>query len=515
MAKDPVDRYQSARGLLHDLERCLRERRGFEIPPFDLGQEDIPEHLEIPDRLYGRAREVGQLLEAFERTRQGGAELLLLDGPSGIGKTALIESLQPELAESAGYFTTGKFEQFRSNVPLLGLTQALSRLIDRLLIEDEGRINRWKQRLSDGLDSTAAVLVPLIPPLVHFVGPQHEAPELGAIESRNRLLLALGRLISLIAATEHPVVLFLDDLQWSDPISLRVIEHFIAVADAKGLLLIGAYRSDEVDAEHPLRGVAGRLKDTTEIHLEPLSTTAVTELISDALHVEMSKAHELATSLAGRTDNNPLLVRQFLLLLERDGALFHGANGWTWSTDAVRKSKIPSDALGMIRAKLEQLSAQQRMVLAAATCVGSRFEVASLAAALQENPADLLPHLIALTDEGLLALTDTEVCFTHDRIEEGARHWLESESERQYHKRLGKHLLATTSDEQFRERLYEIVEHLNWTIEDESDGARLLQLANLDLEAGQAGLQASAPTMAEQHLGAGLRALKRVEELQP
>ncbi|PRQ06871.1 AAA family ATPase [Enhygromyxa salina] len=511
LAKDPIDRYQSALGLLHDLERCQRDRKGFEIPTFELGLGDASARLELPDRLYGRAAEVERLSEAFERACAGRAEFLLLHGPSGIGKTALIQSLQPQLADREGYFAAGKFEQFRSNVPLLGVTQALSRLVDRLLIENEDRLDEWKRRLSEELDSTASVLVPLVPGLEHLLGAQPDALELGALESRNRLLVALGRLVATIAAPEHPVVLFLDDLQWSDPISLRVIEQLVTASGAKGLLVIGAYRDEEVDDDHPLRALAHRVEDTVEIELGPLSAAAVTELIVDALKVDRERATELAGSLAGRTDNNPLLIRQLLVLLEQDGALTRGPGGWTWSADAVRKSGIPSDALGMIKAKLERLSPALREVLAAAACAGSRFDLSGLAAALERRPADLLPDVVSLADEGLLTLSDSVVCFTHDRIEEGARHWLDRDRERRYHQRIGRFLRDTVPEAQLHERVYDIVDHLNRTIETETDPERLWELAELDLLAGQAGLRASASTMAARHLEAGLRALERAD----
>ncbi|WP_146660867.1 AAA family ATPase [Enhygromyxa salina] len=511
LAKDPIDRYQSAQGLLHDLERCQQERRGFEIPSFELGLGDASERLELPDRLYGRKSEVERLSQAFDRACAGGVEFLLLHGPSGIGKTALIQSLQPQLADREGYFAAGKFEQFRSNVPLLGVTQALSRLVDRLLIEDEERLEAWKQRLSEELDSTASVLVPLVPGLEHLLGPQPDALELGALESRNRLLVALGRLATTIAAPEHPVVLFLDDLQWSDPISLRVIEQLVTASDAKGLLVIGAYRDEEVDDDHPLRVLAKRVEQSVELELGPLSTAAVSELIADALKVDKVRAAELAGSLAGRTDNNPLLIRQLLVLLEQDGALTRGATGWSWSADAVRKSGIPSDALGMIRAKLERLSPELREVLAAAACAGSRFDLSGLAAALERRPADLLPDVTSLADEGLLTLSDSVVCFTHDRIEEGARHWLDPEHAQHYHRRIGRFLRDTAPEAQLNERIYDIVDHLNRTIETEDDADRLWELAELDLLAGQAGLRASASMMAARHLEAGLRALERAD----
>ncbi|NVB36873.1 AAA family ATPase [Pseudenhygromyxa sp. WMMC2535] len=513
LAKDPIDRYQSARGLLHDLERCQRDRQGFEIPTFELGQGDASEHLELPDRLYGRKAEARRLSVAFDRAARGGVELLLLHGPSGIGKTALIQSLQPQLADREGYFATGKFEQFRSNVPLLGVTQAFSRLVSRLLIEDEERLESWRHQLRTKLESSAAVLVPLIPELVHFVGPQPDPVELGALESRNRLLVALGRLAATLAAPAHPVVLFFDDLQWSDPISLRVIEQLVTASDARGLLVIGAYRSDEVEDDHPLTGLARRV-GVAELPLMPLSTSAVTELICDALKVDRYDASELAASLEGRTDNNPLLIRQLLTLLAQEGALSRGPEGWTWSPDAVRKSGIPGDALGMIKAKLSRLSPAQREVLAAATCVGSRFEIDGLAAALEMRPADVLPHVAALADEGLLALSDSEVCFTHDRIEEGARHWLDPVLEQAYHRRIGSYLHEGAPDGQLAERLYDVVDHLNWTIDSEEDPDKLWEIASLDLQAGQAGLRASASAMAARHLEAGLRAVTRAEILE-
>ncbi|PRQ04171.1 Blue-light-activated protein [Enhygromyxa salina] len=509
LAKDPIDRYQSARGLLYDFERCQRERHGFEIPSFEVGLGDASERLELPDRLYGRSTEVERLSEAFERACRGQAELLLLHGPSGIGKTALIHSLQPQLAEREGYFAAGKFEQFRSNMPLLGVTQALSRLVDRLLIEDEDRVEAWERRLSEELDSTASVLVPLVPELEHLLGAQPDALELGALESRNRLLIALGRLVATIAAPEHPVVLFLDDLQWSDPISLRVIEHLVTASDAKGLLVIGAYRSEDVGADHPLRGLAQRVDEVLELELLPLSAVAVTELVCDTLKVGFERAAELAGSLAGRTDNNPLLVRQLLVLLEQEGALTRGPSGWTWSADAVRKSGIPGDALGMIKAKLERLSPELREVLAGATCVGSRFDLTGLAAALERRPVELLPHVTSLADEGLLALSESEVCFTHDRIEEGARHWLDPEKELRYRQRIGRFLRDNTPDAQLHERIYEIVDHLNRTIEAEDDAGRLWDLAELNLQAGRAGLRASASMMAARYLEAGLAAVAR------
>ncbi len=437
--------------------------------------------------------------------------MLLIRGEPGAGKTALVDEVQRPLAGLGGYFVAGKFELHRHDVPFLALRQALEMLAELLLVEDDEHLERWRSRILDEVGSLGRVLLELAPKLKGILGPQPPSVELGPLESRDRLLVAVSRLLAAVASTDHPLVIFFDDLQWSDSASLRLLEHLLVEVRPPSLLLIGACR--DVDETHPLAVFLEQLeaKDRApaSIELGPLSPDDVTRLLAHALRTDRERARGLAASLAGRTHNNPLLIGQLLAFLADEGLLERGSQSWSWDDEAIRRAGIPEDVVGAVQAKVARLPRQLRDVLVAASCVGSRVDLPSLAAALCVKSIELLPHLEALCDEGLLTRSRDGYRFSHDRIEEAAAQELEPERQRTYHGRVGRFRRRNTAETDLADRVFEIADHLNWTVASESDPAVLLDLARIDHLAGVKAIRSAAYVAAERYFAAGIEALER------
>ena len=254
LAKRAEDRYQTAAGLEHDLRRCLIEWEAqARIDDFPLGKKDTPDRLLIPEKLYGREREVETLLAAFDRVVTGGKpELVLVSGYSGIGKSAVVNELHKPLVPPRGLFASGKFDQYKRDIPYATLAQAFQSLIRPLLSKSEDELRKWRDALHEALDPNGALIVELVPELKHIIGEQPPVPELPPQDAQGRFRLIFRRFISVFATPEHPLALFLDDLQWLDAATLDLLEDVLSRSDVKHLLLIGAYRDNEVDSTHPL-----------------------------------------------------------------------------------------------------------------------------------------------------------------------------------------------------------------------------------------------------------------------
>ena len=331
LMKRADERYMSAQGLLADLQACEEQHRNTgTITSITLGQHDRPENFEIPERLYGRSHELKQLLDVFNRVHEAGSALVLVAGYSGVGKTSLIQHIRASVVESAGYFTSGKYDQLERPNPYSAILQAFMELLKQILTETDTEIEQWKQRILAALGVNAQVIIEVIPELELIIGKQPPVPELKPVESQNRFNFYFQKFIAALARPERPLVLFLDDLQWASAASIRLFESWVTGINMNGLLMIGAYRDNEVDATHPLRSAIRELREAgealIEIELQPLDIDSVNCIVQDSLGRSTEDSRSLAGCVHKKTEGNPFFARSFLRSLYEEGQLHFDFN---------------------------------------------------------------------------------------------------------------------------------------------------------------------------------------------
>src|SRR5262245_42354639 len=356
LAKRAEDRYQTAAGLESDLRRCLTEweaqRR---IDDFPLGEQDKPDRLLIPEKLYGREREVDTLLAAFDRIVNGGApELVLVSGYSGIGKSSVVNELQPVLVAPRGLFASGKFDQYKRDIPYATLAQAFQSLIRPLLGKSDEDLAPWRDALREALGPNAGLIVDLVPDVKLIIGEPPPVPELAPHDAQRRFQLVFRQFIGVFARPEHPLALFLDDLQWLDAATLDLLGDLLSRSELRNLLLIGAYRDNEVTAAHPLMQKLDVIKaagaNVKEITLEPLAREHLGQLIADTLRCESERSAPLAQLVHDKTGGNPFFAIQFISSLADEGMLSfdHDAARWSWDLDRIHAKGYTDNVVDLL-----------------------------------------------------------------------------------------------------------------------------------------------------------------------
>ncbi len=522
MAKNAEDRYQSAAGLLADLEhirRALAEHGA--VPDFALGQADHSDRFILSAALYGREDAARALLDAFERACAGSNELVLLAGPAGIGKSALVREIHRPMVRHRGYFISGKFDQFGRDTPYSALAQALRELVLRILGEPESRLVGWRRNLQAALGPNARVVLDVVPDLGRLLGPQPPVPEVPPAEAANRFHGTLRALIRAFADERHPVAIFLDDLQWSDLATLKLIEDLVGDPDLPHLLWIGAYRDAEVPPEHPLERTRGALQAAgaavSTLILPPLHQTQIARLIGDTLRCGDEPAAALAGLIHRRSEGNPFFVRTYLQSLHDQGVLqFDPARGgWAWQHARVLQATIPEDVVDLVARRIAGLAANTQSSLLAAACIGARFELHLLAQITGQTPAAALAALWPAVQTGLVRplgdeykyLVDeqrsVEFEFVHDRIQQAAYGLIPADERPRRHLDLGRILLAGRGPAAGDAALFAIAGHFTHAGALVRDPALRLQIAAIDLDAGRRAKVSTAYHSACSYLAAG------------
>jgi predicted ATPase/signal transduction histidine kinase len=493
LAKVAEERYQSAEGLRADLERCRDGLLRGEPEDFPLGIHDVPTRFQLPQRRYGRDMQAAALLQSFERVaRHGRPELILVHGYSGIGKSSVVHELHKPVVRQRGFFLSGKFDQFQQDIPYSTLAQALRGLTQQLLSGTDEELARWREQLLDTLEGQGQVLVDVVPQWELILGKQPPVQELPPAEAQHRFNRVIRRLLGVFATTEHPLVLFLDDLQWADLASLQLLQHLLTHPEAPPVLLLGAYRDNEVGPTHPLslaleavRKANGRM---TDLPLEPLTLEDVQQLVADTLP---GAGADLIGPLAGlaleKTGGNPFFLLQFLLRLNQDGLLVRTAEGtWRWDAEGVRAKGYSDNVVDFMAGKLRQLPQGTQHLLRLAACVGNTFSprillVISHMTESAEVEKDLEPAL----QEGLLMCVGPEQYrFLHDRIQQAAHALIPEDQRKAVHLHIGRLLLASLSPEEVHEKLFDVVGQLNAGAELIDDPEERHRVARLNAEAG-------------------------------
>jgi predicted ATPase/signal transduction histidine kinase len=508
LAKIPDERYQSAGGLQHDLERCLREWQATgRIAPFRLGDRDTSDRFVIPQRVYGRDVEYAALRAAFERAADGGGcELLLVSGNSGIGKSAVVSELRRPVVGRQGAFVSGKFEQFKRDIPYLTVIRAFRELTLDILAESGERIRTWRRRLETALGPNGQLVVDLIPQVGLIVGPQPPVPELPLGEAEKRLRMVLRQFVCAFADREHPLVVFLDDLQWADGPSLNLLGDLIASPDTRHLLLVGAHRDNELGQSHPLGQALDRLRAgggaVRDIVVGPLPQDELARLIADTVHRPPAEVAPLARLVRAKTGGNPFFAIHFLTALHRKEliAFDHREGRWSWDMTRIRAERHTDNVVDLMVGKLRELPPETQRALTVAACIGAIVDAQTMAAVLG---LDAEPVLRAALEADLLLRTDQAYRFPHDRVQEAA-YSLIPESERPAtHLRIGRTLLHRARPDELPDRVFEIVNQLNRGVDLITARDERERVAELNLLAGRRAKDSAAYPSAIRYFAAG------------
>jgi predicted ATPase/signal transduction histidine kinase len=538
LSKAAEDRYQSASGLKADLRECLVQLAATgHITSFPLGRHDRGHGLLIPQKLYGREVETATLLSAWDRTNLGAAELVLVSGYAGIGKSALVHELYKVMAGRRAHFIAGKFDQLNRSVPYASLAQAFRELIRHLCAERAEMLAVFRRKLTNALGQSGQVLVDLVPELELVIGRQPSVPELGPTESQNRFNLIFQNFLRVFTTAEHPLVLFLDDLQWADLASLRLLSLLLSDPESGYLLVIGAYRDNEVDAGHPLSAAKAEIRKAgtriVEIILEPLHLPDVNQLIVDALGCDTQRAAPLAQLVFDKTQGNPFFINQFLLSLYKDQWLtFDAASGsYRCDLEGIQKAAITDNVVDFMTRKLQRLAPTTQRILTLAASIGYQFDLKTLSTIyekpLAETAADLWEALgenvvlpldneyrflhaaLDPTGEGALPLEDINVSykFLHDRVQQAAYSLIEDDRKEELHLRIGRLMLGQRDPGEGDENLFDVVKHLNRGAARITEPSERVSLARLNLTAGRRAKASAAYELALGYFGAGMSLL--------
>ncbi|MCG9886108.1 MAG: trifunctional serine/threonine-protein kinase/ATP-binding protein/sensor histidine kinase [Cyanobacteria bacterium] len=532
MAKNAEDRYHSALGLRHDLQRCLTAwSQTATIETFELGQRDLSDRFLIPEKLYGREAEIETLLAAFDRVASGASELMLVAGFSGIGKTAVVNEVHKPITRQRGYFIKGKFDQFNRNIPLFAFVQALRDLMGQLLCESDLCLAQWREKILGAVGKNGQILIEVIPELEAIIGQQDDAVELSDNAAQNRFNLLFQRFIAVFATTEHPLVLFLDDLQWADLASLQLLK--LLMGNCNCLLVLGAYRDNEVSSTHPLILTVEDLKKTdaiavNTITLAPLAFTDVNALVADTLNCGTALATPLAELINRKTQGNPFFTTQFLKALYEEQHIRFNRSHRHWECDIaqVNALAITDDVVEFMALQLRKLSEETQQALKLAACVGNQFDLATLAVISEQPSAPIAIALWQALQTGLILATsqvykffqgpqppDLENSvnltyrFLHDRIQQAAYSLIPDEQRAALHYKIGQLLLNHFSGPHREERIFDIVGHLNLGVSLITDAGERLDLARWNLMAAQKATASSAYDATLQYLDQALELL--------
>jgi PAS domain S-box-containing protein len=568
LAKTAEERYQSAYGLKADLQECLTQlQANGRISEFAIARHDISDKLQIPQKLYGRESDVETLLATFDRVALGSTELILVAGFSGIGKSALVNEVHKPIVRQRGYFISGKFDQFKRNIPLDSLVQAFSDLMRQLLTESEDRIATWKAKLLEAFGVNGQVIIDVIPEVELIIGKQPPATELSPTEALNRFNLLFQKFIRVFAQAEHPLVIVLDDLQWADSASLKLLELLITDTDTRYLLIIGAYRDNEVNSVHPLMLTLDEIRKTgasvNQIVLTPLDLTNLNCLIADTLNCSLERSYSLAELVLHKTQGNPFFTNQFLKSLYSEGLLTfeYTSASWQWDINQVRAMTVSDNVVEFMADKLQNLKKNTQQVLKLAACIGNQFDLNTLAVVHEKSPVETAIDLWESLREGLIlpigddykflatdlvadrvnellvtpeplafidkssVITSTVTSITsvkksvapsvanisyqflHDRVQQAAYSLISEADKQAIHLKIGQLLLQSTTSEEREEKIFDIVNQLNFGVELIAHQTDRDELAQLNLIAGRKAKAATAYEAAVKYLTTGMTLL--------
>ncbi len=513
MAKTAEEGYQSANGVRADLAECLRQLDTGKIEDFAIATQDLANRFQIPEKLYGRESEISTLLAAFARVaatelNSSPTELMLVTGYSGVGKTTLVQEIYKPITEKQGYFISGKFDQFQRNTPYSAVVDALADLVKQLLGESKTRLNRWRNKLLTALGINGQVMVDVIPEVELIIGKQPKLSKLTATAAQNRFNLVFKNFIRVFCDSKHPLVIFLDDLQWADSASLKLIELIMLDSELNHLFLIGSYRDNEITPVHPLSITLDKLRRegaiVNQIVLKPLAVQQIKELIADTLNSEREYVRSLAQLVRQKTNGNPFFVNEFLKSIYQDNLLvFNAANPqgyWQWDLKQIERIENTDNMVKFMIGKMQKLPPSTQEVLSLAACIGAEFDLNTIALISDKMAELLFENLTPTINAGLiipLSELDEQLLiqnykFGHDRIQQAAYDLIDQQQKLAIHLKIGRLLWENTEPEELSDKIFKIVDHLNLGQQLIGDRPERNQIARLNLLAGQKAKAANA-----------------------
>ncbi len=509
LAKNAEDRYQSARGIKWDLDECSRQLHGpGSISSFPLAAQDVPEQFRIPQKLYGREAPLAALIASFDLVSEGGKQITLVQGNPGIGKTSLVREIFKPVTRKRGYFISGKYDQFQGNVPYGGIVAAFREMIRQLLGESEAKLSEWREKLLCALGPNGKVITEVIPEVELIIGPPPQVPDLGPMEARNRLGLVFQDFIRVFAQPEHPLVVFLDDLQWADVSSFKLMEVMMTDSHLRCLFLVGAYRDTQVESGHPLLvSTEGLRKEGViidEILLGPLRLEHIIELTRDTLRITEHAAAPLARLVEQKTAGNPFFINEFLKELHAERLLQFDARmgAWHWDLNRIQAREITDNVVELMSGRIRQVGPETQTVLKLAACIGDRFDLGTLSTVHETSAYAVLKSLWEAVAQGLIfPLGDAwksidlnvsqrvepstvEYKFAHDRIHQAAYSLIPEREREALHLQIGRLMLGSICSPRSEDGVFDVVNQLNCGLSLIVAGDEKRKLAELNLAAG-------------------------------
>src|SRR6266853_289400 len=471
----------------------------------------MSDRLLITEKLYGRPHEIDTLLASFDRVAAGGApELVLVSGYSGIGKSSVVNELHKVLVPPRGLFATGKFDQYKRDIPYATLAQAFRSLVRWLLGRSEVELQAWRDRLRQALDPNGSLIVDLIPELKLIIGAQPLVSDLPPQDAQNRFQLVFRRFINVFARPEHPLALFLDDLQWLDTATLDFLEHLVTHPEVRHLMLVGAYRDNEVSPSHPLLRTLEAIRKAgarvQEIVLAPLGLDDVGQLAADAVHCEPERVRPLAQLVQEKTGGNPFFAIQFFTALAEEGLLAFDpvTRAWQWDMNRIRAKSYTDNVVDLMAGKLKRFSANNQEALKQLACLGNVAEVATLALVHGTTEEAMHAALWEAVHAGLVFRQESTCRFLHDRIQQAAYSLIPDEQRAEVHLRIGRVLLASMTAGELAEHLFDVANQFNRGATRLIDRDEKAQVAAIDLRAGRRAKGSAAYASACVYLAAGM-----------
>ncbi len=521
LRKNAEERYQSAAGLKSDLLTCLEKLTGErEIAFFEIGREDYSGRFQVQQKLYGREKETRDLMASYERAAAGSAEIMLVSGYSGVGKSALVNEVHKPITGHNGLFIAGKFDQFQRDVPYYAISQAFNELCSYLAAQSSEVLERWREKIRTAAGDQGGVLTDIVPDLELIIGKQTPVPELGSAETINRLNAVFRKLMHAVCDAEHPLVMFIDDLQWVDSGSLLLLKHILESPDLKHFLLIGAYRDNEVDAKHPWALAMQEFQEKgirlADVRLEELSPGDIRNLLSDALNHEPEQTGSLADLTLEKTRGNAFFVKEFLKSLADDELLKFDfeSRSWGWDMEAIREKKVTDNVVDLMANRIDRQEPDTRKALQLAACMGNKFSLHLLSIIHEKARAETLRDLWPAIQEGLLLPLDanykviahvsadtiadsnqtmiSRFKFPHDRVQEAAYSTIPSEQTGEIHLRIARLLMRDADEGELEERIFDIVHQYSNGLEGLVDASEKIRVAELCLRANEKAMKSSA-----------------------